>query len=383
GGSRPPAREREGRRRGGAHRPPARRTNVAPRRLHARGRADHGRRRPHAARGVTGDARRRRGARPRPRPFAEPLSPRDPEPLRPLAAGAGAPPRQLHVPEEAVPHRRQPGPAPPHGPRLASADDPHRHAAARLRPAPARRGQPGGACSLRRGDGPRLGRQEPAARVGRPAGEGPLPPPEREGAPVPRDGEPPLPRPQMGDAHLLQRPGGDLPGLDGGARAGPRAPSAARAPHGAAVRAARGTGDAHLHRGRAFLRRARLAQLPERRAADLTGASPTLSGWGRVPSPGPEVPSGDLEALPRDAILCRGLGRSYGDSSLPPREHPVVAATPLADRILSFDPETGALRAEAGLSALEIVRTFLPRGFFLPVTPGTQYVTLGGMVAAD
>jgi decaprenylphospho-beta-D-ribofuranose 2-oxidase len=115
----------------------------------------------------------------------------------------------------------------------------------------------------------------------------------------------------------------------------------------------------------------------------LTASPPTLSGWGRVPSPGTEVRSEDLEALTRDAILCRGLGRSYGDSSLPPPEHPVVAATPLADRMLSFDPQTGALRAEAGLSALEIVRTFLPRGFFLPVTPGTQYVTLGGMVAAD
>jgi decaprenylphospho-beta-D-ribofuranose 2-oxidase len=115
----------------------------------------------------------------------------------------------------------------------------------------------------------------------------------------------------------------------------------------------------------------------------LTASPPTLSGWGRVSSPGTEVRSEDLEALTRDAILCRGLGRSYGDSSLPPRDHPVVAATPLADRILCFDFATGALRAEAGLSALEIVRIFLPRGFFLPVTPGTQHVTLGGMVAAD
>ena len=42
-----------------------------------------------------------------------------------------------------------------------------------------------------------------------------------------------------------------------------------------------------------------------------------LSGWGRVPVPGREVRSEDLEALTRDAVLCRGLGRSYGDSSLP------------------------------------------------------------------
>jgi decaprenylphospho-beta-D-ribofuranose 2-oxidase len=95
------------------------------------------------------------------------------------------------------------------------------------------------------------------------------------------------------------------------------------------------------------------------------------------------VRSEDLEALTRDAVLCRGLGRSYGDSSLPPPSHPVVAATTLADRILSFDAATGTLRAEAGLSLREINRLFLPRGFFDPVAPGTQFITLGGMVAAD
>jgi decaprenylphospho-beta-D-ribofuranose 2-oxidase len=108
-----------------------------------------------------------------------------------------------------------------------------------------------------------------------------------------------------------------------------------------------------------------------------------LSGWGRVPVPGREVRSEDLEALTRDAVLSRGLGRSYGDSSLPPPGHPVVAGTPLADRILSFDPATGALRAEAGFSLFDLNRTFLPRGFCAPVAPGTQFITLGGMVAAD
>jgi FAD/FMN-containing dehydrogenase len=99
--------------------------------------------------------------------------------------------------------------------------------------------------------------------------------------------------------------------------------------------------------------------------------------------PGREVLSEDLEALTRDAVLTRGLGRSYGDSSLPPPAHPVVAATPLADRILGFDPASGVLRAEAGLSLRAINRLMLPRGFYGPVTPGTQIITLGGMVAAD
>jgi len=115
----------------------------------------------------------------------------------------------------------------------------------------------------------------------------------------------------------------------------------------------------------------------------LRARTPTLSGWGRVPAPGREVRSEDLESLTREAVLCRGLGRSYGDSSLPPPSHPVVAGTPLADRILSFDPSTGLLRAEAGFSLAELNRIFLPRRFCAPVAPGTQFITLGGMVAAD
>jgi decaprenylphospho-beta-D-ribofuranose 2-oxidase len=115
----------------------------------------------------------------------------------------------------------------------------------------------------------------------------------------------------------------------------------------------------------------------------LKRATPTLSGWGRVPVPGREVRSEDLEALTRDAVLCRGLGRSYGDSSLPPPGEPVVAGTPLADRILSFDPATGVLRAEAGFSLYDLNRVFWPRGLCAPVAPGTQFITLGGMVAAD
>jgi decaprenylphospho-beta-D-ribofuranose 2-oxidase len=55
----------------------------------------------------------------------------------------------------------------------------------------------------------------------------------------------------------------------------------------------------------------------------------------------------------------------------------------LADRILAFDPATAVIRAEAGLSLRELNRVFLPRGFFPPVSPGTMFVTLGGMVAAD
>ncbi|MEO8071359.1 MAG: FAD-binding oxidoreductase [Acidobacteriota bacterium] len=113
------------------------------------------------------------------------------------------------------------------------------------------------------------------------------------------------------------------------------------------------------------------------------GTNPRVSGWGGTSVPGTEVRSEDLESLTRDVVLTRGLGRSYGDSSLPPPSHPVVAATPLADRLLSFDESTGDLRAEAGYSLRDLYHLFLPRGWFTPVSPGTQFVTLGGMVAAD
>lgn len=109
----------------------------------------------------------------------------------------------------------------------------------------------------------------------------------------------------------------------------------------------------------------------------------TLSGWGRLPAPGREILSEDLESLTGDVPLVRGLGRSYGDSSLPPAGRQEVAGSRLADRILGFDLETGRLRAEAGFSLAEINRLFLPRGFSSPVMTGTQYVTLGGMAAAD
>ncbi|MBL9026093.1 MAG: FAD-binding oxidoreductase [Myxococcales bacterium] len=109
----------------------------------------------------------------------------------------------------------------------------------------------------------------------------------------------------------------------------------------------------------------------------------TLSGWGRIPAPGTQKLSEDLERLTDGAVLCRGLGRSYGDSALPPVGHPEVATTVLADRILGFDESSGILRAEAGVSIEQLNLRLLPRGYFVPVTPGTQFVTMGGAVAAD
>jgi len=121
---------------------------------------------------------------------------------------------------------------------------------------------------------------------------------------------------------------------------------------------------------------------PQLRARNAE-ATPTLSAWGRLPMPGREVLCEDLEAATVGAALCRGMGRSYGDSSLAADVGDKVVATRLADRILSFDAGTGVVRAEAGLCLAELNRLFMPRGFFTPVTPGTKFVTLGGMVASD
>ena len=53
------------------------------------------------------------------------------------------------------------------------------------------------------------------------------------------------------------------------------------------------------------------------------------------------------------------------------------------NRLIGFDPETGILTAESGISLAQILDFAVPRGFFLPVTPGTKYVTLGGAIAND
>jgi len=80
-------------------------------------------------------------------------------------------------------------------------------------------------------------------------------------------------------------------------------------------------------------------------------------------------------------ILPRGWGRSYGDCCL--NEGGYLLSTRLMNKFIAFDPESGILRCEAGVTFDEILRVFVPRGWFLPVTPGTKYVTIGGAIAND
>lgn len=79
--------------------------------------------------------------------------------------------------------------------------------------------------------------------------------------------------------------------------------------------------------------------------------------------------------------LPHGMGRSYGDSCLNPQG--VLWKTTALDHYVSFDPESGVLVCEAGVLLRDIQRTFIPRGWILPVTPGTQLVTVGGAIAND
>lgn len=121
-------------------------------------------------------------------------------------------------------------------------------------------------------------------------------------------------------------------------------------------------------------------------AFDVSKGRQEIYGFGRHAAMAEELYTERLEGTlgdNTDVSLSRGLGRSYGDSSLPTEANPKVLNTTFADRILAFDPETGLLLAEAGLSLVRINQRFLRDGFFPPVTPGTQFVTLGGMVASD
>lgn len=113
----------------------------------------------------------------------------------------------------------------------------------------------------------------------------------------------------------------------------------------------------------------------------------TLACWGNHPrhaceSARPETWRALDESLRTDdALIPRGLGRSYGDASL--NEDGRVVRMERLDRALAFDEHTGVLEAEAGLSIRALIETLLPGGWFPGVTPGTSFVTLGGAIAAD
>jgi decaprenylphospho-beta-D-ribofuranose 2-oxidase len=115
----------------------------------------------------------------------------------------------------------------------------------------------------------------------------------------------------------------------------------------------------------------------------MGSARKPLCGWGRYPVQEcvtwrPEKAAG---LLLKEPMISRGQGRSYGDAAL--NENGNVVLTERVNRFLEFDASSGRLRAEAGVTLAEVIDVCLPQGWFLPVTPGTKFVSLGGCIAAD
>lgn len=109
--------------------------------------------------------------------------------------------------------------------------------------------------------------------------------------------------------------------------------------------------------------------------------------WGRYPKVTQKTRalhwrSDCLPVIPEGhTLLPRGQGRSYGDACL--NDGGYLLSNSSLDRFIAFDPATGLLRCESGVTLEQILAFSVPQGWFLPVTPGTKYVSIGGAIAND
>jgi FAD/FMN-containing dehydrogenase len=120
----------------------------------------------------------------------------------------------------------------------------------------------------------------------------------------------------------------------------------------------------------------------------MSTADTIPQSWGRYPTVKPrqvipifwrnELP--DLSSF-EAPVLPFAYGRSYGDSCL--NEGGITLDTRYLKRFIAFDEMQGLLRCEAGISLAEVLDVIVPRGWFLPVSPGTKFVSVGGAIAND
>jgi decaprenylphospho-beta-D-ribofuranose 2-oxidase len=121
----------------------------------------------------------------------------------------------------------------------------------------------------------------------------------------------------------------------------------------------------------------------------MPGRTVRLAGWGRIsPSSAelaePATPADAarvLAARRRGGVIARGLGRSYNNAAQ--CDGGVVISTARLNRITALDTATGLVTCEAGVSLEQLMVAGLPAGWFVPVSPGTRQVTVGGAIAAD
>jgi len=110
-----------------------------------------------------------------------------------------------------------------------------------------------------------------------------------------------------------------------------------------------------------------------------------LSGWGRFPYvettlAEPREQTELISIIRSGSSIARGNGRAYGDSAVNPE---TTIHMKHFNRMLSFDKANGQIAVEAGVMLADVIEVCLPHGWFPPVTPGTKFVTIGGMIAAD
>ena len=131
--------------------------------------------------------------------------------------------------------------------------------------------------------------------------------------------------------------------------------------------------------------------MPSLDRSGATAANPAvrLTGWGRTePSVARVCEPADpgqlgvlLKEAPGRGVIARGLGRSYNNAAQ--NDGGQVVVTTRMNRITGFDEGLGIAVCEAGVSLEQLMITGLPAGWFVPVSPGTRQVTVGGAIAAD